>query len=101
MEVVDASSGFSTIICDYLGKIVDCDDIFSVNNIILFVSIAITIFVVCAKMKIIPSSIVEKIPVLNKLLGGEKKQVEFAKTQPDDDADEEEDDESYEEDKTQ
>lgn len=99
MDIVDASSGFPSIICDYLGKIVDCDDIFSVNNIILFVSIAITIFVVCAKMKIIPSSVVEKIPVLNKLLGGEKKQVEFAKSQPEDEEDE--DDELYEEDKTQ
>lgn len=99
MEVVDASSGFSTIICDYLGKIVDCNDIFSVNNIILFVSVAITIFVVCVKMKIIPSSVVEKIPMLNKLLGGEKKQVEFAKEQSEDEEDG--DDELYEENKTQ
>lgn len=64
------------------------DNLFSMNNIILFVSLAITLLIVGIKMKIIASdgalgSILEKIPVVKNFIPA-KKQVEFAPTQSDD-----------------
>lgn len=67
------------------------DNLFSMNNIILFVSLAITLLIVGIKMKIISSDgalggILEKIPVVKNFIPA-KKQVEFAdvaQTQSDD-----------------
>jgi len=81
MEMVDSSSGMSSMINDCLGKIIDFNDVFSLNNIILFVSLVITVIVVGIKMKMISISGIEKIPFLNKLVGVEKKQVEFVDEQ--------------------
>jgi len=65
-----------------LAKFIDMDNLFSTNNIILFVSLVVTLLIVGIKMKIIPSDgalgrILEKIPVINSFLPA-KKQVEFA-----------------------
>lgn len=75
-----------------LAKFIDMDNLFSTNNIILFVSLAITLLIVGVKMQIIPSDgimgrILEKIPVVNNLLPA-RKQVEFAPAPNDDDDDE-------------
>lgn len=92
-----------SIIANTLAKFVDMDNIFSTNNIILFVSLAVTLLIVALKMKLIscPSDgilcrILEKIPILKSFVPA-KKQVEFAPVQtqvaPDDEEDEEDDDE--------
>lgn len=79
-----------------LAKIIDMDNLFSTNNIILFVSLAITLLIVGIKMKIIPSDgalggILEKIPVIKNFLPA-KKQVEFADVAQEEDSDEDDDD---------
>ena len=90
MEVVENASCFPSFITDSLGKIVDMDNMFSMNNIILFVSIAITLVIVGIKMKLIPTDGLEKIPIVRNFLPV-KKQVEFEPSQEDDDEDEEDD----------
>ena len=79
-----------------LAKFIDMDNLFSVNNIILFVSLAITLLIVGIKMKIIPSDgalgrILEKIPVVQNFLPA-KKQVEFAPATQEEDSDDDDDD---------
>jgi uncharacterized membrane protein len=93
-------SSVPSIITNTLAKFVDMDNIFSTNNIILFVSLAITLLIVGLKMKLIPCPsdgilcrIMEKIPVLKSFIPA-KKQVEFAPAQTQADADEDDDDES-------
>ena len=92
-------SGFPSIITNTLAKFVDMDNIFSTNNIILFVSLAITLLIVGLKMKLIPCPsdgilcrIMEKIPFLKSFIPA-KKQVEFAPAQTQADADEEDESE--------
>jgi hypothetical protein len=60
-------------IADSLGKIVDLNDLFSMNNIIIFVVLMAVLLVVGIKMKLLPPALMDKIPFLK-----EKKQVEFA-----------------------
>jgi hypothetical protein len=91
MEVVENASIFPSFITDSLGKIVDMDNMFSMNNIILFVSIAITLVIVGIKMKLIPTDSLEKIPIVRNFLPA-KKQVEFEPNQDDDDEDDDEED---------
>ncbi len=78
----------SSFVQSTLAKFIDMDNIFSLNNIILFVSLAITVIIVGIKMKIIPSdgalgSTLEKIPFVKNFLPA-KKQVEFAPLEEDD-----------------
>ncbi len=78
----------SSFVQSTLAKFIDMDNLFSINNIILFVSLAITLLIVGIKMKIISSDgalggILEKIPVVKNFIPA-KKQVEFAPTQSDD-----------------
>jgi uncharacterized membrane protein len=86
----------SSIVQTTLAKFIDMDNLFSMNNIILLVSLAITLFIVGIKMKIIPSDgalgrILEKIPVVKNFLPA-KKQVEFAPAADADDEDSDSDD---------
>lgn len=78
-------SGFPSMVTNTLAKFVDMDNIFSTNNIILFMSLVITLLVVGLKMKLISDGVLyktlEKIPFLNSFIPA-KKQVEFA---PEDD----------------
>lgn len=90
-----------SIVTNTLAKFVDMDNIFSTNNIILFVSLAVTLLIVGLKMQLIPCPsdgilcrILEKIPVLKSFVPA-KKQVEFAPAQVEAD-DEDEDDEEDE-----
>ena len=86
----------SSFVQTTLAKFIDMDNLFSMNNIILVVSLIVTLLIVGIKMKIIPSDgalggILEKIPVVKNFLPA-KKQVEFAQAQEeesdsDDDAD--------------
>jgi hypothetical protein len=89
MEVVESASFFPSFIRDSLGKIMDMDNMFSMNNIILFVSIAITVIIVAIKMKFISPDLFEKIPFIKNMLPA-KKQVEFEPEEDDDDDDEDE-----------
>lgn len=77
------------------------DNLFSTNNIILLVSLVVTLLIVGIKMKIIPSDgalgrILEKIPVINNFLPA-KKQVEFAPAQEEDSDDDEDADDAADE----
>lgn len=95
-------SGLPSVVTNTLAKFVDMDNIFSTNNIILFVSLAVTLLIVGLKMQLIPCPsdgilcrILEKIPVLKSFVPA-KKQVEFAPVQTqieEDDDDEDDDDE--------
>lgn len=89
-----------SIITNTLAKFVDMDNIFSTNNIILFVSLAVTLLIVGLKMQLIPCPrdgilcrILEKIPILKSFVPA-KKQVEFAPAQVEADDDEDDEDES-------
>jgi uncharacterized membrane protein len=78
----------SSFVQTTLAKFIDMDNLFSMNNIILFVSLAMTLLIVGIKMKIIPSDgalggILEKIPLVKNFIPA-KKQVDFAPTQSDD-----------------
>ena len=91
-------SGFPSIITNTLAKFVDMDNIFSTNNIILFVSLLATLLIIGLKMKLIPCpsdgilcKTLEKIPVLKSFVPA-KKQVEFAPIQMPVEADDEDDD---------
>lgn len=84
-----------------LAKFIDMDNLFSTNNIILLVSLVVTLLIVGIKMKIIPSDgalgrILEKIPVINNFLPA-KKQVEFAPAQEEDSDDDEDADDAADE----
>lgn len=92
MEVVENASIFPSFISDSLGKIVDMDNMFSMNNIILFVSIAITLVIVGIKMKLIPTDGLEKIPFIKNFLPA-KKQVDFEPNEEDDDDDNDDEEE--------
>ena len=99
MDIIENPA--SSIIQTTLAKFIDMDNLFSTNNIILFVSLLITLLIVGIKTQIIPSngvigSILEKIPVVNNLLPA-RKQVEFA-TAPNDDDDDESNDEDEDDD---
>jgi hypothetical protein len=92
-----------SIITNTLAKFVDMDNIFSTNNIILFVSLVVTLLIVGLKMQLIPCPsdgilcrILEKIPVLKSFVPA-KKQVEFAPAQTPVDADNEDDDDDEDE----
>ena len=92
-----------SIITNTLAKFVDMDNIFSTNNIILFVSLVVTLLIVGLKMQLIPCPsdgilcrILEKIPVLKSFVPA-KKQVEFAPAQTSVDADNEDDDDDEDE----
>ena len=91
MEVVENASIFPSFITDSLGKIVDMDNMFSTNNIILFVSIVITLVIMGIKMKLIPTDGLEKIPFIKNFLPA-KKQVDFEPNEEDDDDDDDDDD---------
>lgn len=92
----------SSFVQTTLAKFIDMDNIFSTNNIILVVSLVVTLLIVGIKMKIIPSDgalggILEKIPVVKNFLPP-KKQVEFAPTEADDeDSDSDDDDDTADE----
>ena len=99
-------SGFPSIISNTLAKFVDMDNIFSTNNIILFVSLAVTLLIVGLKMQLIPCpsdgilcKTMEKIPILKSFVPA-KKQVEFApmKTPVAAEGDDEDDDDEEDED---
>jgi hypothetical protein len=60
-------------IADSLGKIVDLNDLFSMNNIIIFVVLMAVLLVVGIKMKLLSPALMDKIPFLK-----ENKHVEFA-----------------------
>ena len=92
MEVVENASIFPLFITDSLGKIVDMDNMFSMNNIILFVSIAITLVIIGIKMKLIPTDGLENIPIVRNFLPA-KKQVDFEPNEEDDNDDDDDDDE--------
>ena len=86
----------SSFVQTTLAKFIDMDNLFSMNNIILFVSLAITLLIVGIKMKIIPSDgalggILEKIPVVKNFLPA-KKQVDFAPAPNDEESDSDDDD---------
>ncbi len=49
-------------IADSLGKIVDLNDLFSMNNIIIFVVLMAVLLVVGIKMKLLPPALMDKIP---------------------------------------
>jgi hypothetical protein len=96
-------SGLPSIVTNTLAKFVDMDNIFSTNNIILFVSLAVTLLIVGLKMQLIscPSDgilcrILEKIPGLKSFIPA-KKQVEFAPVKAQAEADDEEDDDAEDE----
>lgn len=95
MEVVENASIFPSFITDSLGKIVDMDNVFSINNIILFVSIVVTLVIVGIKMKLIPTDGLEKIPFIKNFLPA-KKQVDFEPNEEDDDDDDDDDDDEEE-----
>jgi len=86
----------SSIVQTTLAKFIDMDNLFSMNNIILIVSLIVTLLIVGIKMKIIPSDgalggILEKIPVVKNLLPA-KKQVEFAPASNEEESDDDDDD---------
>lgn len=92
-----------SMITNTLAKFVDMDNIFSTNNIILFVSLAITLLIVALKMKLIPCPsdgilcrILEKIPILKSFVPA-KKQVDFAPAQTQVEADDEDEDDDEDE----
>lgn len=91
-----------SILTNTLAKFVDMDNIFSTNNIILFVSLAVTLLIVGLKMQLIPCPsdgilcrILEKIPILKSFVPA-KKQVEFAPAPAVDDEDEDDDEDESE-----
>jgi hypothetical protein len=95
-------SGLPSVVTNTLAKFVDMDNIFSTNNIILFVSLLVTLLIVGLKMKLIPCPsdgilcrILEKIPFLKSFVPA-KKQVEFAPAQEEDDDDDSDDDDAEE-----
>lgn len=91
-----AENPASSIVKTTLAKFIDVDNLFSMNNIILFVSLTLILLIVGIKMKIIPSDgalgrILEKIPVIKNFIPA-KKQVEFAPTPVNEDSDSDDDD---------